>query len=51
MCIDAKITDFLKPDYSTKVESVFMVSTLAVLKADENLDALWVCYADYEYGE
>jgi hypothetical protein len=48
---NAKVRDFLKPDYSARVESVFMAGTLALLKADENLDTLGICCAGCKRGQ
>lgn len=49
--LNAKVTNFLEPDYSARVESVFMAGTLALLKADENLDTLGICCADCKRGK
>ena len=40
-----KLTDFLKPDYSAEVETVFMDYTMAILKTDRNLRILETCCA------
>ena len=37
--------DFLKPDYSAEVESVFMDYTMAILETDKYLKVLEACYA------
>ena len=42
---NAKIMDYLKPDYSAKVESVFMDYTIAILETDRNLRVLETCCA------
>ena len=46
-----KVMDFLKPDYSTTVESVFISGTLAIIKADENLDTQGICCASCKPGK
>lgn len=42
---NATIVDFLKPDYSAEVESVFMDYTMAILESDRNLRILQTCCA------
>ena len=43
--VNAKTMDFLKPDYSAEVESVFIDYTMAILKAHTNLKVLETCCA------
>lgn len=45
------VMDFLTPDYSARVESVFIFGTLALIMADENLEALASCCADFKPGK
>ena len=43
--VNPKHMDFLKPDYSAEVESVFMDYTMAILKTERNLRVLETCCA------
>jgi hypothetical protein len=46
-----RVMNFLRPDYSVSVESVFISGTLALIKAEENLDILRTCCAGCKPGK
>jgi hypothetical protein len=41
---------FLEADYSASIKSVFAAGTIALIRAQENLDALWACCAGSRNG-
>lgn len=43
-----RVVEFLKPEYSATVETVFISGSLALIKANENLDSLGSCCAGGE---
>ncbi|KAK0510324.1 hypothetical protein JMJ35_007718 [Cladonia borealis] len=46
--LNRRVLDFLKPDYSVDVKTVFMNGTVALIQADENLDTLGACCSSYK---